>query len=238
VVAFLQPERDVVRLRLVKDHDSKDLTDLHLRLDPHTMRVIDEDVPPQSERPRDPRRYRLVSGGSKGAEAEFGACAERWGLTEVNYTFTGHRLLDRQRGIVTLGDDELKKGDFSLINASRRLNRTLSEIPLVRSILQTIWHQITNASQVFVVGTIQADNTVRGGTGWGAELARLWRKPLFVFDQSKRSWFRWSGTAWEIDNQPTITTESFAGIGTQNLDDSGRAAIHDLFLRSFGDPNR
>jgi archaellum biogenesis ATPase FlaH len=236
VVVFLQPERDVVRLRLLKDHDSKDLTDLHLRLDPHTMRVIDEDVPPQSERPRDPHRYKLVSGGNKGAEAEFGACAERWGLTEVNYTFDGHRLLDRQRGIVLLGDEDLKKGDFSLVNASKRLNRTLSEIPLVRSILQTIWHQITNASEVFVVGFIQADNTVRGGTGWGAELARLWRKPLWVFDQSKRSWFRWSGSAWEIANQPTITTESFAGIGTQNLDDEGRAAISDLFLRSFGDP--
>ncbi len=238
VVVFLQPERDVVRLRLLKDHDTKDLADLHLRLDPHTMRVIDEDVPPQSERPRDPRGYKLVSGGNRGAESEFGACAERWGLTEVNYTFDGHRLLDRQRGIVVLGDDDLKKGDFSLVNASRRLNRTLSEIPLVRSILQTIWHQITDASQVFVVGVIQDDNTVRGGTGWGAELARLWRKPLVVFDQSKRSWFRWSGTAWEIANQPTITAEVFAGIGTQNLTEDGRAAIHDLFLRSFGDPGR
>jgi hypothetical protein len=238
VVVYLQPERDVVRLRLLKDHDAKDLADLHLRLDPHTMRVIDEDLPPQSERPRDPRRYKVVSGGNKGAEAEFGVCAERWGLAEVNYTFEGHRLLDRQRGIVTLGPDELQKGDFSLVNASKRLNRILSEIPLVRSILQTIWHQITNASEVFVVGAIQEDNTVRGGTGWGAELARLWKKPLYVYDQQRRSWFRWSGTAWEIVNQPTITTESFAGIGTQNLNADGRAAIHDLFLRSFGEPAR
>ena len=238
VVVYLQPERNVVRLRLLKDHDSKDLADLHLRLDPHTMRVIDEDVPPASERPRDPRRYKLLSGGSKGAEAEFGRNAERWGLAEVNYTFEGHRLLDRQRGIVVLSEDELKKGDFSLVNASRRLNRVLSEIPLVRSILQTIWHQVSGAGQVFVVGVIQEDNTVRGGTGWGAELARLWKKPLFVFDQSKRSWFRWSGTAWEIASLPTITSETFAGIGTQDLTGEGRAAIHDLFLRSFGDPGR
>ena len=238
VVVFLQPERDVVRLRLLKDHDSKDLADLHLRLDPHTMRVIDEDVPAASERPRDPRRYKLISGGNKGAEAEFGRCAERWGLQELHYTFEGHRLLERQRGVVQLSEDELKKGDFSLVNASKRLNRVLSEIPLVRSILQTIWHQVTNASQVFMVGVIQDDKTVRGGTGWGAELARLWKKPLFVFDQSRRSWFRWSGAAWEITTPPTITTEAFAGIGTQNLDDQGKAAIHDLFLRSFGEPSR
>src|SRR5262249_9608479 len=125
VVVYLQPERDVVRLRLLKDHDNHELSDLHLRLDPHTMRVVDEDVPAPSARPRDPRRYRLISGGNKGAEAAFGATAERWGLSEVNYTFAGHRLLERQRGIVTLTEDELKKGDFSLVNASRRLNRVL-----------------------------------------------------------------------------------------------------------------
>jgi|GEM_PF-14426 len=236
VVVYLQPERDVVRLRLLKDHDNKDLADLHLRLDPHTMRVIDEDIPSPSERPRDARRYHLISGGGKGAETEFGACAERWGMSETHYSFEGHRLLERSRGVVVLGEEELKKGDFSLVYVSKRLNRVLSDIPLVRNVLQTIWHQINNATQVFVVGSIQDDNTVKGGTGWGAELARLWKKPLFVFDQNKRSWFRWSGTAWEIAHQPTITSESFAGIGTQNLTDDGRAAISDLFLRSFGDP--
>ena len=44
--------------------------------------------------------------------------------------------------------------------------------------------------------------------------------------------------AWEIASQPTITSEAFAGIGTQDLNDDGRAAIHDLYLRSFGDPGR
>lgn len=236
VVVYLQSERDVVRLRLLKDHGNKDLADLHLRLDPHSMRVIDEDVRPPSERPKDPRQFRLHSGGAKGAEAEFGACAERFGVQELNYSFEGHRLLERQRGVVVLGDDELRKGDFSLVYVSRRLGRVLSEIPLVRNILQTIWHQINAASQVFVVGTLQDDGTVRGGTGWGAELARLWKKPLFVYDQEKRGWFRWSGSAWEIARQPSITSENFAGIGTQDLNDAGREAIRDLFARSFGEP--
>ncbi len=66
-----------VRLRLLKDHDNKDLADLHLRLDPHSMRVVDEDVRPGSERPKNARRFRVHSGGARGAEAEFGACAER-----------------------------------------------------------------------------------------------------------------------------------------------------------------
>jgi hypothetical protein len=237
VVVFLAPERDVVHLRLLKDHDNKDAAELHLRLDPHSMRIIDEDVPAASERPRNARRYRMISGGGKGAEAEFGACAERWGMTEVNYSFEGHVFLERSRGVVKLSERDLMKGDFSLVYVSKRLNRVLSEIPLVRNILQTIWHQINTASQVFVVGVLQADNTVRGGTGWGAELARLWKKPLFVYDQSKKAWFRWSGTAWEIAQMPVISSEGFAGLGTQNLSDDGREAIRDLFLRSFGDPS-
>ncbi|MFO0756584.1 MAG: AAA family ATPase [Byssovorax sp.] len=237
VVVFLASERDVVRLRLLKDHDNEDLADLHLRLDSHTMRIVDEDVLPQSERPKNPRRFRLLSGGSRGAEAEFGACAEKWGMAEVHYSFEGHRYMERTRGVVNLSENELKKGDFSLMYVSKRLNRVLSEIPQVRSVLQTIWHQINNASQVFVIGAIQADNTVRGGTGWGAELARLWKKPLFVFDQTKRSWFKWSGSAWEIATLPVITSEAFAGIGTQNLTPEGKEAINDLFLRSFGAPS-
>lgn len=236
VAVYLEPEGDVVRLRLLKDHGNTELSELNLRLDLPTMRVVDEDLPPITERPKDPRRFRLISGGCRGAEAEFGACAERWGMAEANYSFEGHRVLERQRGVIVLTEAELNQGDFSLVYASKRLNRQLTDIPLVRNVLKTIWHQITNATTVFAVGVIQDDGTVRGGTGWGVELARLWKKPLFVFDQERRSWFRWSGRAWEMSQPPVIATETFAGVGTQSLTDDGRRAISELFLRSFGDP--
>lgn len=233
VVVYLEPERDVVRLRLLKDHDNPNVASLHLRLDPHTMRVIDEDMPGSSVRRRDPRKVRLLSGGSRGAEACFGECAEEWGVQEVNYTFDGHRLLERKRGAVVLDEIELRKGDFSLQYVSKRLGRVLSDIPLVRNVLQSIWHQINQARQVFVVGAIQDDGHVKGGTGWGAELSRIWKKPLFVYDQTKKTWFTWSGKAWEMCPPPAITAESFAGIGTQHLTPDGKQAIRDLFARSF-----
>lgn len=235
VVVGLRPAQDVVHLRLLKDHDNQNLAPLELRLDPHTLRVLDEDVAPVSERHSDPRQFKLVSGGSIGAEAEFGACAERWGLSEVNYSYEGHRSLQRRRGVRVLDEAQLRKGDFSLVYVSRRLGRSLSDVSQVRDVLRTIWHQVTEARQVFMIGMIQEDGTLRGGTGWGAELARLWGKPLFVFDQQKRAWFTWNGKAWEYVSQPTITREVFAGIGTQQLNDDGRSAIHELFARSFGE---
>ena len=233
-VVYLDPDRDFVYPRLLKDHDHAELGEMRLRFDPATMRILDEGSRAESVRPRDPRQFHLISGGSTGAEAEFGACAERWGLRETNYSFAGHAALERQRGVVVLGEAELEKGDFSLVYVSRRLARTLSGIPAVRKVLQSICHQISDASQVFVIGTIQQDGTVRGGTGWGAELARLWKKPLHVFDQDKDEWYRWNGNTWEFTAPPLISAKCFAGVGTQKLREEGRAAIHDLFLRSFG----
>ena len=40
----------------------------------------------------------LFSGGAPGAESEFGACAERHGIEEVNFTFEGHPIV-RHRGV-------------------------------------------------------------------------------------------------------------------------------------------
>jgi hypothetical protein len=238
VIVSLAPERDCVRLRVLKDHDATDTKDLELRLDPQSMRILDADVPDPREGPRDPRRFHLYSGGARGAEAAFGELAERWGLEETHYSFAGHERVSRQRGLVVLDDDALARGDFSLVFASHRLARPLGSIPGVRPILQTIWHQIQAARQVFVVGAVQPDGTVRGGTGWGAELAKLWHKPLFVFDQAQDKWLRWDGHAFKPpETEPCITERAFAGIGTQTLTEAGRAALEQLFRRSFGEPS-
>ncbi len=236
VIVLLQSDGDAVRLQLLKDHDNPDLTALHLSLDPTTMRVIDTDLPPRAQAPKDPARFHLYSGGAQGAEATFGSCAEKWGCQETHFSFEGHPFLARERGLAVLSDDELAKGDFSLVYASHRLKRPLSNIPNIKRILQTVWHQISHADEVFVIGALQDDGTVRGGTGWGAELARLWSKPVAVFDQEKGQWFRWDTTRWDRHDGPTIQRPNFAGIGTTRITAEGKVAIEALFARTFGEP--
>ena len=126
----------------------------------------------------------LFSGGAAGAEAEFGACAERHGVEEVNFTFEGHQEV-RRRGLRALNHEELQAGDVSLEYVSRLMNRRYAEGPLIRKVLQSLWYQVNSGQEIYVIGTILADNTVRGGTGWGAEFAKLCNKPLHVFDQDK-----------------------------------------------------
>ena len=173
----------------------------------------------------------LYSGGLKGAEATFGATAERYGIEEVNFTFEGH-VIERHRGVRTLSHAELTQGDVSLAYVSKLMHRHYPETDYIKQVLQTIWHQINNAQEVYVIGKVLDDDTVMGGTGWGAEFAKLCNKPVCVFDQDRNAWLRWTGTAWE-SHEPTINHAHFAGTGTRFLRDNGMAAIAQLFARSF-----
>jgi len=176
----------------------------------------------------------LFSGGAAGAEAAFGALAERHGLDEVNFTFEGHQIA-RHRGVRVLNHEELLAGDVSLEYVSKLMRRRYTEGPTLRKILQTLWYQVNNGQEIYVIGTIQDDDTVRGGTGWGAEFAKLCNKPLFVFDQEKDGWFEWTGSDWKAHRKtaPTITHPHFTGTGTRQLQENGKQAIEELFTNSF-----
>ena len=174
----------------------------------------------------------LFSGAANGAEAAFGAAAQRYGVAEVNFTFEGHNDA-RTRGIRVLTEPELKQGDVNLHYVSRLMHREYRDTRLFRRVLQSIWHQVNNGLEVFVVGRILEDDTVKGGTGWGAEFAKLCNKPLFVFDQLQGEWRRWNGDEWEACPPPTITQPRFTGTGTRFLEQGGSHAIDKLFARSF-----
>jgi hypothetical protein len=179
----------------------------------------------------------LFSGGALGAEEAFGQCAESFGIEEVNFSFEGHKP-QRTRGLRVLNHEELAAGEVSLAYVSKLMNRRYPDTPTFRKILQSIWYQINNGQEIYVIGAIQPDQTVRGGTGWGAEFAKLCNKPLFVFDQEKSGWFAWDGDAGKWNAQsgadaPLIQHVHFTGTGTRMLAPAARQAITDLFTRSF-----
>jgi hypothetical protein len=177
----------------------------------------------------------LFSGGAQGAEMEFGANAESFGIEEVNFTFDGHNIV-RKRGMRVLTHEELKNGDVSLEYVSKLMNRRYTDNVTIRKILQSIWYQINNGQEIFVIGEIMDDKTVKGGTGWGAEFSKICNKPLHVFDQKKNSWFTWGTLEWverKKGDEPVITQIHFTGTGTRFLEENGKKAIQELFARSF-----
>ena len=174
----------------------------------------------------------LYHGGLKGAESLFGETSEQYGVNEVIFSFDGHKL-NRDRNTVVLSETELQRGDISMELASRMMNRTYYETEKIRKVLQAIFHMVNKGHQVFVVGTILDDNSVKGGTGWAVELAKLFNRPLHVFDQHRIGWFTWRDGAW-IEDKPLIKYTTFVGSGTRYLSEEGRAAIEQLFAASFG----
>jgi hypothetical protein len=179
----------------------------------------------------------LFSGGAPGAEAAFGGSAEQRGIEEVNFTFDGHKI-ERRRGVRVLNHEELQAGDVSLAYLGRLMHRTYTDSPTLRKVLQTLWYQVNHGQEIYVIGTILDDKTVRGGTGWGAEFAKLCNKALHVFDQDKDGWFWWTGDDWkpvhDRGSAPVIQHPHFTGTGTRSLHSNGKQAIEELFSRSFG----
>ncbi len=180
----------------------------------------------------DPSQYTLYSGGLKGAEATFGECAEKWGIREVNFTFVGHEM-ERVRNVKFLTEEDLRRGDVSMEIVCQRMGRTYTNVNKIRRVMQSIFHMINSGYQVFAVGTIKEDGTVKGGTGWGVELAKFFNRPLSVYDQDRRQWFNWQDKGW-IQGEALITHETFVGTGTRNLTENGRDAILKLFEHSLG----
>jgi hypothetical protein len=173
----------------------------------------------------------LFHGGLKGAETVFGETAEKYGVNETIFTFEGHRL-NRDKDPIMLSAEELQRGDISMEIASRMMNRTYYETEKIRRVLQSIFHMVNKGHQVFVIGNILDDNSVKGGTGWAVELAKLFNRPLHVFDQSKNKWFSWQDDAWQEDS-PKIAYDTFVGSGTRYLSDEGITAIEKLFVDSY-----
>jgi hypothetical protein len=232
---FLEPHGRHVRLTLVKDFERFPAADVPLVLQGGTLRLsTDDEAATSGALP--PQAFTLLASGSAGAEEEFGACAERWGVGEVNFTFSGRREIARTRGLVELSEDELRLGEVSPAYAKAHMHRAFPESAAFRRVLQIIWHQVSTAGEVFSVGSINPDKTAHGGTGWAVELARQWGKPVHFFDQERKRWLRWSERDWVAEAPPALTRVRFAGAGTRSLSDDGRAAIRALFERSFGRP--
>jgi hypothetical protein len=174
----------------------------------------------------------LYHGGHVGTETFFGQCAEKWGLKEVTYSFKGH-FIKRDKNVVMLGKKELKQGDVSMEIISQHMHRKYAKSDKIKAIFQSIYHIVNKGSQIFAVGIILEDNTVKGGTGWGVELGKFFNRNINVFDKNTKKWHTWRHDKW-VRTEPVVLETTLCGTGTRDLDDTSKKAIEELFTRSFG----
>ena len=236
---FLEPEGADVSVRLLKDHDNPNPSETHLVLHPDTMQIAhdEQDIASDDEGDRrvdlPNRAFTLLTGSAKGAEKAFGEGAERFGVSETNFTFAG-REPKRSRGLEILSEEALDRGSVSEAYINTQLHRSFPSTPTFQRIFKLIWHQVATAGEVFAIGNIMKDGTVRGGTGWGVELARHFHKKVTVFDQEREAWFEWNDGSWIAVDEPVVRRTRFAGTGTRFPSGAALRAIDELFERSFG----
>ena len=142
--------------------------------------------------------------------------------------------MDHSANVEVLSDEVLEKGRVSMEFVFQALGRRFVTGKGLRRVLYSMFHVVVQTDNLFAVGWIQEDGTVKGGTGWGVELAKLFNRTVHVYDQEKNGWFHWEGGAWKTA-EPMLPEGSFSATGTRNLSDAGKQAINDLFERSLGD---
>ena len=180
----------------------------------------------------DPKTITLYTGGHKGTEEYFGETSEKWGIQEVTFNFEGHEI-SRERGLKILSDEELSCGGVGPDIIKKRLERDFARTPFMQKIFQVMFHIVNNGYQVFSAGWLLRNGTVKGGTGWGVELAKLFNRPVHLFEQERKEWVTWEHNEWVTEEDPVICHKTIAVTGTRYLSDEGRTAIDELFERSF-----
>lgn len=191
-------------------------------------------------------RMTCNSGGAVGADTVFeNKCIERGiKVRAFSYKTKYHDSPNK----VEISDDDYNEG----VNEINRANKVLGRFGIHKymNLLARNWSQVKYSNQVFAIGSIVNPGSkdskgyynkskydiVSGGTGYAVQMAINNEKEVYVYEQNKKSWFRWSYNALrfvQLKDTPKITEENFAGIGTREINSDGVQAIEDLLNKTF-----
>lgn len=194
------------------------------------------------------RLDRLVchSGGAAGADTYWETIGDNYGVKTKAYSYkTKYHTTENK---VEISDTDYEEGVKEITKANRVLNRY--GIHKFMNLLARNWSQVKYSDEVFAIGTIVEPGkkgskgfynksefqVVDGGTGYAVQMAINNGKFVYVFDQDKDKWFRWSYTSLkfiEVTKPLKISYENFAGIGTREIKPNGIKAIEDIYKLTF-----
>jgi len=186
------------------------------------------------------------SGGAEGSDTAWEKIGEKFGVKTKAYSYK--TKVHTSPNKVEISDEDYKEGISEVNKANKFLNRY--GIHKYMNLLARNWAQVKYSKQVFAIGTIIKPgeknskgyynkgkyDIVYGGTGYAVQMGINNEREVFVFDQVRDKWFRWSYSTLqfvEIKDIPVITNNDFAGIGTRELEPNGLKAIRDIYEKSL-----
>ena len=186
------------------------------------------------------------SGGAEGSDTVWENKGANYGVKTKAYSYkTKYHTTDNK---VEISDTDYEEGVKEITKANRVLSRY--GIHKFMNLLARNWSQVKYSDEVFAIGTIVEPGkkgskgfynksefqVVDGGTGYAVQMAINNGKFVYVFDQDKDKWFRWSYTSLsfiEVTKPLKISYENFAGIGTREIKPNGIRAIEEIYKLTF-----
>jgi hypothetical protein len=186
------------------------------------------------------------SGGALGADTYWDQLGEPFGVKTSAYSYKTSYHTGKNK--VEISDEDYQQGVDEINKANKVLCRY--GISKYMSLLARNWSQVKYSTQIFAIGFIVEPGKkspkgfyskskyqiVDGGTGYAVQMGVNHNKDIYVFDQLKLSWFRWSYSSMsfiKLDETPKIKTQNFAGIGTREITIDGIEAIKDVYKKTF-----
>lgn len=188
------------------------------------------------------------SGGAVGSDTAWEKIGEEFGVATKAYSY--RTKYHESPNKVEISDKDYEEGVAEITKANKTLGRF--GINKYMSLLARNWAQVKYSRQVFAVGSIvkageksakgyknvSKFDVVDGGTGYAVQMAINQESDVYVFDQGKDRWFRWSYNSLrfvEMKDVPAITEQDFAGIGTRELAANGESAIRSVYKKTFSE---
>ena len=186
------------------------------------------------------------SGGAEGSDTYWENIGEEFAVKTKAYSYQTKKHTSPNK--VEISEDDYKEGIIEVNKANKFLNRY--GIHKYMNLLARNWTQVKYSKQIFAVGTIIKPgdknnrgyynkgkyDIVDGGTGYAVRMGINNEREVYVFDQIKEKWFRWSYSSLrfvDIGKVPSITEQDFAGIGTREILPNGVKAIRDVYELTF-----
>lgn len=186
------------------------------------------------------------SGGADGADTFWEIKGRDYGVKTNAYSYKTPKHQSPNK--VEISDEDYKEGIDEVNKANKWLGRY--GIHKFMNLLARNWAQVKYSNQIFAIGRIvnpgekgsrgyynkSKYQSVDGGTGYAVQMAINNEKEVFVFDQFKDKWFRWSYISMsfiEMNEVPSIEYQDFAGIGTRDIKQNGIDAIESVYKKTF-----
>jgi hypothetical protein len=196
-----------------------------------------------------------LSGGAKGADAQWGMCAGTAGHEVVHWSFADAKVYVPEAEVARLTDEQLEAANKACHTAAKNMNarykaagvktrksfqlNTPANIPdkylYVRNLLRRNYYQVKDTERVYAVADIE-DGMVSGGTAWAVQMfidrVNGAACECYVFDQLTEQWYVWNGlnsrVRWNALESPPEPHGVWTGIGSRDLSTEGKEAIRTL----------